>query len=66
MAVDGDAVIGLFASLIVVAGLLLMLAGLLGIWLAMNSPIQLQPIPLIVLVAGFVVVVFGVLLVWSP
>lgn len=51
--------IGLFAGLVVFAGIVLALAGALGIWLAMVSPIQLQPLPLIALILGIVLIVCG-------
>lgn len=56
--------IGLFAFIVVIAGCLLMLAGVFGIWLAMSSPIQLQPIPAIAFMVGLCISVFGVAL-WN-
>lgn len=56
--------IGLFVALLILAGLLLMAAGMLGIWLAMSSPIQLQPLPLIAFIVGLMVVVIAIGLMW--
>jgi hypothetical protein len=47
------------AIILILAGWVLMLLGAGGIWLAMNTPVQLQPIPLCVFVIGLLLVVFG-------
>ena len=46
----GSAVVGLIVALIVF--------GVWGIWIATVSPIQLQPVPLISLVIGVVILIF--------
>lgn len=58
--------IGLFAGLVIFAGIVLMLAGAFGIWLAMASPIQLQPLPLIALILGLILIACGASLGATP
>ena len=43
----------------------LILMGALGIWLAMNSPIQMQPIPFILLVLGLLIAILGLVILFA-
>lgn len=38
--------------ILAIIGIVLLAVGAVGIWLSANSPVQLQPLPAIVLVAG--------------
>lgn len=46
-------------AILILVGLLLMGLGAIGVWLAMNSPIQLQPIPAIAFVVGLLLLIGG-------
>lgn len=53
--------ISLYGFLLIALGTALGFTGVLGIWLVMNTPIQLQPIPFIVFVLGVLVVLGGLI-----